>query len=973
MIVVPGSGSVPCDLMCIAEGPGATEAALGRPLCGPSGAALSWYLNRSGLSINQFYLDNVCREYREGNPDPTPEQLAHWTPILRATIAQVRPRVILTLGRYAARWFLGQYADMDSCHGIPHEGGEFVDDPIERAEYRDRACGAVIVPAFHPAYGLRQLDARTLIDQDISRAAEVIRLVRGGRRDLVPFRRDPYVGREIYEDCTGPDLRDIINRYRRMGITHCGYDTEGTPEQPFSLQWSPEPGTGYMVRVGAPGFEVGITAMQELVDSGVTIAVHDAGTPRGTGYDTQTSRTMGLMLGHGRLSNTMYSAFALRTEPKGLKPLLWRWCGMRQHDYWGMVEAIGREKAIGYLKKAASRGDEDAIKRLLLMQLLNSRSEAGSLSNYPLTLAWVISQLRGWPRVPSRVERQNDGTITVKNFGKLESRAKSILTDIASGKLDKDEKPTDPHARWRQLEPELRKIAEDELGVMPIGTMWDVPLTDAVYYGCRDADGTGRLDTVLNDECRRLGVDGVCWTGNEILPILEEMQHEGMPASRRAFVDLAAQMQREMDQIQSHIRHTYWEGKPFNPAPNTKDVAEMVMRLGITGLKKTPTGKSSTSMKSLEYLGSKYPAIKDVGEWRRRYKVLSTYCLPLIEIADEQLGMRVETRELGEQSGQNLIWIESDAKVVRDADTGDIFYASGNIKPVTVETRRLAMEDPSLLNQPVRTEIGRKVRACYMTTHNDDPDNPETEVFVAMDYSAQEVRITAHVTRSPLLCAIVSDHRRKIHMETASRVFGKPIEDIDEIGEKIPAKTAFFGMLYGMQGPGLLDLFRSFGLENWPLEECERLIGEIFKIYPELKVTIDRVAEETRRTGMVRDLYGHIRYLPGIWSARRGEQAEAARQAFSHIIQATAQGQMQNAMASMRRPVREMQLAELHVKWCLQVHDEVILRTRRWLVGAVLSMMERAMVSGYGGPRGLRLSVPVTVDGHYSTQWAKLK
>jgi uracil-DNA glycosylase family 4 len=962
VIVVPGSGPTPCDLMCIAEGPGETEARLGRPLCDPSGQALSWYLNRAGLSISQFYLDNVCREYTLGNPDPTPEQLAYWTPVLRATIDQVRPRVILALGRFATRWFLGPTVDMDSCHGIPHEGGEFVDDPVERADYASRAGGAVVLPGFHPALGMYQLDARTLIDQDITRAAEVIRLVQGNRRDLVPFRRDPYAGREVYRDCTGPDLRDVINRYRRMGIVHCGYDTEGTPEQPFSLQWSPEPGTGYMLRVGAPGFEVGIAAMQEFIDSGVTIAVHDAGTPRGTGYDTQTSRTMGLMLGHGRLSNTMYSAFALRTEPKGLKPLLWRWCGMRQHDYWGMVEAIGREKQIRYLERVAARGYDDAIKRLLLMQL-----QYPEITTLHPALARTIEQFRGWPRIPTRLIKENDGTIKPKKFAKLEARAKAILTDITSGKLDKDEKPTDPFKRWGQVEIELRELAVRELGEMPLGTMWDVPLEDAITYSCRDADGTSRLDHALSAQCRLMGVDGCCWTGNEVLPILEEMQHEGMPASRRAFVDLAAQMQVEMDQIQSHIRHTHWGGKPFNPAPNTKDVAEMVVRLGITGLKKTPTGKSSTSMKSLEYLGGKYPAIKDVGEWRRRYKVLGTYCRPLIEIADEQLGARIETRALDGQSEMHLVGI------VPNADEGDIFYASGNIKPVTVETRRLAMEDPSLLNQPVRTEIGRKVRACYMTTHDDDPDDPETEVFVGMDYSAQEVRITAHVTGDRLLREIVTDPSRKIHMETASRVFGKPIADIDEISEKIPAKTAFFGMLYGMQGPGLLDLFRSFGLENWPLEECERLIGEIFKIYPALKVTIDRVAQETRRTGMVRDLYGWIRYLPGIWSGRRGEAAEAARQAFSHIIQATAQGQIQNAMATMRKPVREMQMSGLHLKWCLQVHDECIVRTKRWLAGAVMAMMEHAMVGGYGGPRGLKLSVPVTVDGHCSTQWAKLK
>lgn len=951
-MIVPGYGDTPCDLMCVAEAPGATEAQLGRPLVGPSGAAFNWYLNRHGLGISQFFLDNVIREYTPGNPDPTPQQIEHWSPVLESTIAQVRPRVILAMGRFAVRWFLGEDADMDSCWGLPHLGGELA--AADQPRYRERrAQGAIIIPMHHTAFGLRQVNARTLIDKAIARAAEVIRLVRGGRADLVRFREDPYASREHYTDVSGAELREELHRYRRLGLERVGFDTEGTPEEPFSLQVSPEPGVAYMLRPAQSDFAVGVEALQELADLGVVFAVHDAGTPRGTGYDTQVSRTCGLYLSHARFSNTMYQAYALRTEPKGLKPLLWRWCGMRQHDYWGMVEEIGRKKQVGYLKRVAWHGDMDAIQRLSLALIRQAGMDLGlgiSMSN---PVAELIESLQPWPRVPSRVERQNDGTLALVNFGKLESRAKGILVDIAAGKLDKDEKPVDPLKRWKQIEPELRVLAERELGKIPMGTMFDVPLDEAVHYGCKDACGTGRLDTELGAECLRMGVDGVCWTGNRVLPIFEEMQHEGMPASRRAFIDLASTCQREMDRLQSQISAEHWGGKPFNPAPNTKDVEALVVRLGITGLKKTSkTKKPSTSMKSLEYLGGRYPAISLIGEWRRRYKVLSTYCLPLIEVADEQLG--IETRQLAES---------------------DMFLVCGNFKPVTVETRRLAMEEPSLLNVPVRTEIGRKVRGCYMTVHDedDDPDDPDTEVFLEIDYASQEVRITAHVTADRLLCDICRDPKRKIHMETASRVFGKPIDQIDEISEKIPAKTAFFGMLYGMQGPGLLDLFRSFGLESWPIEECERLIAEIFKIYPGLKETIRRIEQETKRTGMVRDLYGHIRYLPGIWSARRGEANEAARQAFSHVIQATAQGQIQNAMVSARGPVREMQLQGLWVKWALQIHDSVVMRTKRWLAPILMRVMEEAMTQRYGGPRGLKLSVPVLVEGHWSTRWDKLK
>lgn len=906
MIVVPGSGVVPCDLMAIGEAPGREEGRIGRPLVGPSGAAFNWHLNRHGLSISQFYLDNVCRLYQDGNPDPSPAQIEEWTPALLATIAEVRPKVIVPLGRYACRWFLGDGADMDSCHGIPHLGGEW--DAIRK----DRAHGAIIIPCYHPAAGLHNSDFKTLIDFDLARAAEIIRLVRGGRSDLVKFRRDTYAGKERYSDVTGAELRRLLAHHRPM---HVGYDTEGDPEDPGSLQISWEPGTGYMLRRDQDDFHAGVEALQQLVATGCTFAVHDAGTPRGTGYDTQVSRTCGLELRDANLDNTMYRAYALRIEPKGLKPLLWRWCGMRQDDYMSLIGDIGRQMQIEYLERVAARKD--------------------------------------WPRVPATVALQNDGTLKAHKFGKLESRARAILADIAKDKRDKDGNPVDPRKRWRMLEPELRKLAESDIGKLPHGNYRHIDLDKFVFYGCRDADGEGRLLPELAAECKRMGVDGVCWTGNQVLPIFEEMQHEGMPASRRAFVDLATTVTREMHEIQAGLSANWFDGRPFNPAPNTKDVATLVRRLGITGLKTTKKAKvPSTSMKSLEHLSSRYPAIKEVGEWRRRQKVLNTYCLPLIEMADRQLELELEKRPLGDQS--------------------DLFLVRGNIKPVSVETRRLAMADPSLLNQPIRTELGRKVRACYMTMHK-DAGNPDDEVFIAVDFSAQEVRVAAHVSADPLLCAIMRDETRDIHLETASRVFGKPIDQIKKIEERVPAKTAFFGVLYGMSGAGLLDLFRSFGLETWALSDCENLVAEIFKIYPGLLGAIKLAKDEVTRAGMVRDLYGHIRYLPAIWSGKRGEVAEAERQAFSHKIQSTAQGMTQNSMVTMKKPVRDLQRAGLFAKFTLQIHDEILMRTKRWMYDVVYGIMADAMIGGYGGPTGVKLRVPVLVDGHYSTHWSKLK
>lgn len=902
MIVVPGSGPIPASWMLVGEAPGEVEARYGRPFAGPSGREQEAWLQRYGTSARHAYLTNVVKEYRHGNPDPTPEQIEFWTPILVEEIRAVQPKLIVAVGRFAMRWLLGDAAELSVSRGIAHRPGAF--DPA----IADRANGAIVIPVTHPVAGLHDLASRVQVAADYRRAAEAIRLVNAGRPDLIQIRRDEYAGRERYVDATGAELAKAIGAAPHP-IRRVGFDTEGSISQPWSLQISWEPGTAYVLRTAQPDFAVGVAAIQRLVDAGCTFIKHDASTPSGgIGWDTQVARACGLELRDAAIGDTMYAAFLLRTEPRGLKALAWRWCGMEMTDYEALMGGIGREKQIDYIEQVTAATD--------------------------------------WARLEPHVVRENDGSFKVKKYQPVERRAKAILNDIAKDKRNKDGEPVDVKQRWSMVEPEQRAIVEERFGPFPEGTLNDVDLDQAVFYATRDADATLRLDDALSTEMRKMEVQGLYATGMQVLPIFEEMQQVGMPASRKSFVDLAATVQAEMYKIQSGLSHRYFGGKPFNPGTGTKHVEQLVLSLGVKGLKKSKkTERVSTSMKSIEHLAKDHPAIAEIREYRQRQKVLTTYCLPLIQIADEQFAL--EQRPLDGES--------------------DIFLVRCKLKPF-LETRRLAAEDPSLLNQPSRTELGRKVRACYMTGYW-DADDPNAEVFGSWDFSSQEVRVAAHVSADKLLCSIVSDTSRDIHFETASRIFGKPIDQIKKNEERTPAKTAFFGILYGLSGMGLMDQFRTFGLEDWSQDDCDKLIAEIFKVYPGLLGAINAARAEARKTGMVRDLYGHIRYLPAIYSDKRNEESEAGRQAFSHKIQGTAQGMTQNAMASLRPKIRQLQREGLPVRWCLQIHDELILRMPRWLFPVVNDIMVEGMTRGYG----LKMRVPVLADGHMSVRWDQLK
>lgn len=474
-------------------------------------------------------------------------------------------------------------------------------------------------------------------------------------------------------------------------------------------------------------------------------------------------------------------------------------------------------------------------------------------------------------------------------------------------------------------------------------------------------------------------------TGMAILPMLEEMQHVGMPASRTRFRELSDYVDAEMIRMQERISIRYCNGLPFNP--NSSDqVRGMMHDRGLKGEKLTDTGKISTAKKSIEHLRDSDDAIDDVFTYRELYKIGSTYTGPILRIADEQ--------PINEQYP-------------------DIFTVHTKIKPVTTEPRRLSAEKPNLLNIPKRSELGNRVRKCYIT--------PPGKVFTSHDFSSQEMRVAAHVSGDKSLnrlfrqcrycsgeypsntkCYKSPNNKHKArcpHTEAAVKIFGlSRWEDVKEKEQRDPTKTANFGILYGLAGPGLNDSFRQNGVKKrcstcngqgfnlttgdlcptcygdgtvfWKVDECQDLVNEIKnKVYPGMKQAILSIEKYARDKGYVSDLYGMKRYLPNAWSDNFKERAEAGRQAFSHVIQGTAQGMMQNAMAWVRPWLRDMYKCSLDVRVCLQVHDELLTIITPDLWDTIDPLMTEAFTEHYG----LKLSVPVLCEGHISNVWGELK
>ncbi len=153
---VPGEGPEDADIMFIGEAPGFHEDRLGRPFVGAAGKYLDELLAKIGIRREEVYIANVVKCRPPGNRDPRPEEIEACRPYLDKQIEIIRPRIIVTLGRFSMqRYFPG--ASISRIHGRPKRVG-----------------GVIYYPMFHPAAALHQPRWRSLVEEDIMRIPELL-------------------------------------------------------------------------------------------------------------------------------------------------------------------------------------------------------------------------------------------------------------------------------------------------------------------------------------------------------------------------------------------------------------------------------------------------------------------------------------------------------------------------------------------------------------------------------------------------------------------------------------------------------------------------------------------------------------------------------------------------------------------------------------------------------------------------------
>ena len=224
---------------------------------------------------------------------------------------------------------------------------------------------------------------------------------------------------------------------------------------------------------------------------------------------------------------------------------------------------------------------------------------------------------------------------------------------------------------------------------------------------------------------------------------------------------------------------------------------------------------------------------------------------------------------------------------------------------VGTATGRLSSTNPNLQNIPIRTAVGREIRAAFIAA----PGN----VLMSADYSQIELRLMAHFSQDPLLLNAYRTSQ-DIHTLTASEVFGVDPETMDK-ETRNRAKAVNFGIVYGISPFGLAAQL------NIPQSEAKRYIETYFDRYKGVQRFIDATLETVRTDQAVRTAFGRIRPIPDIQSRNPNMRGFAERTAVNTPLQGTAADLIKLAMLHIDAAITQRKLKS-HMT--LQVHDELL-------------------------------------------------
>ena len=439
-------------------------------------------------------------------------------------------------------------------------------------------------------------------------------------------------------------------------------------------------------------------------------------------------------------------------------------------------------------------------------------------------------------------------------------------------------------------------------------SMREVPLEKIADYACEDADYTVRLKHRFQKELEERGLQKVFYEIElPLVPVLADMERNGIFLDAPQLEKLQGKVASELKGLQETILEM--AGEEFN-LNSPKQLSHILFeKMGIRPPRKTETG-FSTDADVLEQLQWDFPIAKKLLEWRSLEKLRSTYI--------EKLPAEISPRD------------------------GRIHC---NFNQTVAATGRLSCQDPNLQNIPVRTELGREIRAAF---------RPEKAgwSYLSADYSQIELRLLAHLSEDQSLIDAFLNHQ-DIHARTAADVMGVALDQVTK-EMRHHAKAVNFGILYGQ---GEYGLSQELGISR---QAAAHFIQRYFARFPGVKLFIQKCKDEAKRTGRATTLTGRERLIPEI-NSKNGQIRQAAeRLAVNTPLQGTAADLIKLAMLQIDRKLKERQTRGFMV---LQIHDELIFEIPDEEIPFFKDIIPKYMQSVF------ELKVPLVADVLVGKNW----
>ena len=395
-----------------------------------------------------------------------------------------------------------------------------------------------------------------------------------------------------------------------------------------------------------------------------------------------------------------------------------------------------------------------------------------------------------------------------------------------------------------------------------------------------------------------------------LLDILVAMELEGLGIDLERLAAIGEGMEERIAELEAQIYEA--AGREFTIGSPQQLAEVLFVELGLSRKRRGKTG-FSTDARVLAQIRDEHPIVAAVEQWRELTKLKNTYLDALPGYVDPETG-RIHTE----------------------------------FNQVTAATGRLSSTNPNLQNIPIRSEVGRPVRSCFVAA--------EGNRLLSADYNQVELRVLAHVAGEDVLREIFASGE-DVHSATAAGIIGADPDAITP-AERSKAKMVNYGIAYGLTDFGLADRLQI------TREEARVYIERYFERFPAVRRFIDETIAKAEDEGFVTTLMGRRRRIPELRSSQRQRRSLGERLAVNTVIQGTAADIIKLAMVRCHRALDD---AGLGTRLILQIHDELLYEGPEGEMEAATELVTREMTEAF------ELDPPLAVDTGVGRDWLEVK